>query len=128
MLHFWINKFGQFYSAAEIKRSVCLDKNHFFYFHPLRRDCSRLKGASQHRADTGQTSKGWGLFIDVSLVLARAFQYETILFRWMKIEITQLLFVQSMLNRSSHLSHRMKLAKLRLFIYSKLEPKISKIY
>ena len=46
----------------------------------------------------------------------------------MRIETTQLLFVQWMLNRSSDLSDRIKLAKFRLFIYSKLEPKISKIY
>ena len=44
----------------------------------------------------------------------------------MKIETTQLLFVQSMLNRSSDLSGRMKLVKFGLFIYSKLEPKTTK--
>ena len=60
--------------------------------------------------------------------MARPFQPKTILFQWMKIETTQLLFVQSMLNRSSDLSGRMKLAKFTLFIYSKLEPKINKIY
>ena len=72
--------------------------------------------------------KGRGLFIGVALVLSRPFQPETILFRWMKIETTQLLFVQSMLNRSSDLSGPIKQAKFRLFIYSKLEPKINKIY
>ena len=130
MLHFRINKhrnFGQFYRAAEIKWSVRLDKNHFFYFHSSKCDCSGLKGACQGRADTKQPSKGRGLFIDVALVLARSFQPKTILF-WMKIETTQLLFVQSMLNRSSDLSGRIKLAKFRLFIYSKLESKINKIY
>ena len=44
------------------------------------------------------------------------------LFRWMKIETTQLLFVQSLLNQLSDLSDHIKLAKVRLFIYSKLEP------
>ena len=43
----------------------------------------------------GNHQKGRGLFIDV----ARPFQPETILFRWLKIETTQLLFVQLMLNR-----------------------------
>ena len=62
------------------------------------------------------------------LVLARPFQPETILFWWMQIGTTQLLFVQSMLNRSSDHSGLIKLAKFRLFIYSKLEPKIDKIY
>ena len=71
--------------------------------------------------DNHQT--GRGLFIGVPLVLARPFQSETILFRWMKIETTQLLFVQSMLNRSSDLTGRIKLAKFRLLICSKLEPK-----
>ena len=130
MLHFRINKhpkFGQFYRTVEIKWSVCLDKNHFFYFHPSKRDCSRLKSACQRCADTGQHQNGQGFFVDVALLLARPFQPETILFRWMKIEIPQLLFVQSMLNRSSDLSGRVKLAKFRLFIYSKLEPKIKKI-
>ena len=48
----------------------------------------------------------------------------------MKIEITQLhvLFVQSLLNQSSDLNSRIKLAKFKLSIYSKLEPKINKIY
>ena len=45
----------------------------------------------------------------------------------MKIETTQLLFVQSMLNRSTDLSGRIKLAKFG-FVYSQLEPKINKIY
>ena len=36
----------------------CLDRNHFVYFHPSKRDCSRLKGACQRHADTGQPSKG----------------------------------------------------------------------
>ena len=76
----------------------------------------------------GNHQKGPGLFIGVALVLARPFQPQTILFRWMKIETTQLLFVQSMLNRSSNLSGSIKLAKFRLFIYSKLEPKINKSY
>ena len=77
----------------------------------------------------GNHQKGQGLFTDIALVLARPFQPETILFRWMKIETTQLLFVQSMLNRSSDLGDRIKPAKFRLFnIYSKLESKISKIY
>ena len=71
---------------------------------------------------------GLGLFTDVALALARPFQTETILFRWMKIETTQLLFGQSMLNRSSDLRGGIKLAKFRLFIYSKLEPEINKIY
>ena len=70
--------------------------------------------------------KGQGLFIHVALMLARPFQSETILFRSMKIETMQLLFVQSILNRSSNLSGRIKLAKIRLLIYSKLEPKIHK--
>ena len=39
-------------------RLVRLDKNHFFYFHPSKRDCSRLKGACQRRSDTGKPSKG----------------------------------------------------------------------
>ena len=56
------------------------------------------------------------------------FQTETILFQWMKIETTQLLFVQSMLNRSSDLSGCTRLAKFWLFINSKLEPKINKNY
>ena len=71
----------------------------------------------------GNHQKGRGLFIDVALVLKRPFQPRTILFRWMKIETTQLLFVQSMLNRLSDLSGRIKLAKIGLFIYSKVEPK-----
>ena len=44
------------------------------------------------------------------------FNSKQFLFRWMKIETTQLLFVQSMLNRSSDLSGLIKLAKFRLFI------------
>ena len=131
MVHFRINKhpkFGQFYRVAEIKCSVRLDKNHCFYFHPSKPDCSRLKSACQRCADTGNHQKGRGLFIDVALVLARPFQTETILFRWMKIETTQLIFLQSMLNRSSDLSGRIKLAKFRLFIYSNLDPKLNKIY
>ena len=99
-------------------RSIHLDKNHFFYFCPSKRDCSKLKGVWQRR---GNHPKGQGFFIGVAMVSARPFQPETILFRWMKIETTQLLFVQSMLNRSSDLSGRIKLAKFRLFIYSKLE-------
>ena len=75
----------------------------------------------------GNHQKGRGLFIDVALVLARPFQSKTIMFRWMEIETTQLFFVQSMLNRSSDLSGRIKLVKFRLFTYSKLEPKINKI-
>ena len=66
--------------------------------------------------------------MDVALVLARPFQPKAILFQWMKIERTQLHFVQSMLKRSSDLSGRKQLAKFRLFIYSKLEPKINKIF
>ena len=132
VLHFPINKyakFGKFYRATEVKRSVPLDKNHFFHFHPSKRNCSRLKGTCQQLADTGHYHQnGRGLFIDIALVLARLFQPETILFQWMKIETTQLLFVQSMLNRSFDLSGGIKLAKIRLFYYSKLEPKINKIY
>ena len=98
-------------------------KNHFFYFHPSKHDCSGLKGACQRRTDTGQLVCLMALFNDVFLmfvvlVLARPFQLETILFRWMKIETMQLLFIQSTLNRSSDLSSRIKLAKFRLFIYS----------
>ena len=51
----------------------------------------------------GNHQKDRGLFIGVAVVLARPFQPETILFRRMKIETTQLLFVQSMLNRSSRI-------------------------
>ena len=87
-----------------------------------------LKALINEALTPGNHQKGRGLSVDVVLVLARSFQPETILFRWMKIETTQLLFVQSMLNRSSDLSGRMKLAKFKLFIYSKLEPKINKIY
>ena len=76
----------------------------------------------------GNHQKGQGLFIDIALVLARPFQSETILFRWMKMETMQLLFVQSLLNRSSDLSDPIKLTKIRLFIHSKLEPKINKIF
>ena len=97
-------------------------------FNPSKRDCSELKGACQQRADTEQQVCLMMLFDDVALVLARPCRPETILFRWMKIETTQLLFVQSMLNRSSDLSGHVKLAKFRLFIYSKLEPKINKPY
>ena len=75
----------------------------------------------------GNYQKGWSLCIDVALVLVRPFQPKTILFRWMTIETPQLLFVQSMLNWSSDLSSHIKLAKFRLFIYSKPEPKINKI-
>ena len=71
---------------------------------------------------------GLGLFTDVALALARPFQTETILFQWMKIETTRLLFGQSMLNRSSDLRGCIELAKFRLFTYSKLEPEINKIY
>ena len=71
---------------------------------------------------------GLGLFNDVALALARPFQTETILFRWMKIETMQLLFGQWMLNRSSDLRGGIELAKFRLFIYSKLEPEIKKNY
>ena len=46
----------------------------------------------------------------------------------MKIETTQLLFGQSMLNQSFDLRGGIELAKFRLFIYSKLEPEINKIY
>ena len=45
-----------------------------------------------------------------------------------EIETTQLLFGQSMLNRSSDLRSGIELAKFRLFIYSKLMPEINKIY
>ena len=131
-LHFRINKqpkFGQLYGAAEIKWSVRLDKNQFFYFHPSKRDCSRLKSSCQRLADTGQPSKEPRfVYWHIALVLARPFQPKTILFRRMEIETTELLFVQSMLNRSSDLSGRIKLVKLKLFIDSKLEPKINKIY
>ena len=72
--------------------------------------------------------KGQGWFIGIVLVLARPFQPKTILFRWMKIETMQLLFVQPILNQSSDLSGCIKLAKSRLLTYSKLEPKINKIY
>ena len=71
---------------------------------------------------------GLGLFTDVALALARPFQTETILFQWMKIETTRLLFGQSMLNRSSDLRCCIELARFRLFVYSKLEPEINKIY
>ena len=71
---------------------------------------------------------GLGMFTDVALALARPFQTETILFQWMKIKTTRLLFGQSMLNRSSDLRGCTELAKFRLFIYSKLEPEINKIY
>ena len=71
---------------------------------------------------------GRGLFTDVALALARPFQTETILFRWTKIETTQVFSVQSMLNRSSDLRSSIKLANFRLFLYSKLEPAINKIY
>ena len=64
----------------------------------------------------GNHPKGCGLFIDVALVLVRPFQPETIPFRWMKVETTQLIFVQSMLIRSSDLKGHIKLAKFRLFI------------
>ena len=76
----------------------------------------------------GNHQRDRGLFIDVALVLAKSFQPETILFRWMKIETTQLLFVQSVVNQSSNLSDCIKLAKFSLLIYSKQEPKVSKIY
>ena len=75
-----------------------------------------------------QPSKGPRFVTDVALVLAKPFQPETILFRSMKVETTQLLFVQSVLNRSSDLRDSLKLARFRLFIYSKLEPKTSTIY
>ena len=71
---------------------------------------------------------GLGLFTDVALALTRPFQTETILFQWMKTEATRLLFGQSMLNRSSDLRGGIELAKFRLFIYSKLQPEINKIY
>ena len=74
---------ASFYKAPEIKRSVRLDKNHFFYFHPSKRDSSGLKGVCQRLFNEV-------CFDDVALVLARPFQSETILFRWMKIETTQL--------------------------------------
>ena len=72
---------------------------------------------------------GLGLFTDVALALARPFQTKTILFQWLKIETTQLLFGQSMmLNRSSDLRGSIELAKFRQLIYLKLDPEINKIY
>ena len=46
-------------------------------------------GSPEWRQEQGM---GLGLFTDVALVLARPFQTETILFQWMKIETTRLLF------------------------------------
>ena len=103
-----------------------------YHFYPCPHDKFGSKFLEKRPAPGNhQKDRGWS--IDVSLVLARPFKPKTILFRWMKIEAKQLeamqlLFVQSMLNRSSDLSSRIKLAKFRLFIYSKLEPKINKIY
>ena len=57
-----------------------LDRNHFFYFHPSKQNCSGLKGACQRRADTGQSVCLMALFNDVALMLARPFKLETILF------------------------------------------------
>ena len=131
MLHFWINKHpksNQFYRAAEIKWLVHLDKNHFSIFIHQNMIVLDWKALAKNALTLGNHQRGRGLFIGLAPVLARPFQPETIIFRWMKIETTQLLFVQSMLNQSSDLSDRIKLAKFRLFIYSKLEPKISKIY
>ena len=131
MLYFWINKrpkFGQFYKATDIKWSAGPVKNHFFYFHPSKRDCSRLKGDCQRRADTGQPSKGPRFVYWCCPGVGKALSTENNPIRWMKVETTQLLFVQSTLNQSPNLSDRIQLVKFRFFIYSKLEPKISKIY
>ena len=130
MLHFRINKylkFGQFHRAAKIKWSVRLDKNHFFYFHPSKRDCSRLKGACQQRADTGKPSKGSSFVYWCCCGVGKALSTRNNPVS-MDENRNNVLFLQSMLNRSSDPSGRIKLAKFWLFIYSNLDPKINNIY
>ena len=130
MLHFRINKnpkFGLFYKAAEIKWSVRLDKNHFGIFIHWNAIVPDWKALANDALTPGNGQKDRGLLIDIALVLVRPFQPKIILLQWIKIETAQLLFVQWMLNQSSDLSGRIKLAKFRLFIYWKLKPKINKI-
>ena len=81
--------------------------------------------ACHRRPDTGQPSKRSRFVYWRCSGVRKALQPKTILFHWMRIDTTQLPFVQSM---SSDLSVPIKLAKFGLFIYSKLEPKINKIY
>ena len=63
MLQLRINKqpkFGQFYTAAEIRWSVQRWLNekqlHCFYFHPSKQDCFELKGPCQHQDIIKETS------------------------------------------------------------------------
>ena len=83
---------------ATIKRvEVCLlALPSLFLISSIECDCFKWKGACQ---TPGNHQKGQGLFIGVALVLARLFQLETILFRWMKMETTQpylgCLFIQN---------------------------------
>ena len=57
ILCFWINKHPKCASFIGSRRSndwFIRIKNHSFYFHPSKRDCSGLKGACQRCADTGK--------------------------------------------------------------------------
>ena len=91
---------------------------------------SELKAACHRRADTEQPVRLMTLFNEVCLI--------TLPWCWQgPFNPKQSCFedenrnnvaaFSSMSNRSSDLSGRIKLAKFRLFIYSKLEPKI-KVY
>ena len=90
-----------------------------FYFCLLKQDCFGLKGPCQHQ---GNVNKQTSTVLMVALCQHVVGKHLSIAFRWMKIE--KVVFIQ--LNRSSDLSCPTKLAKFRLFIYSKMEHKINK--
>ena len=126
-LQFWINKrpkFGQFYTIAEVRWSVqhWLNKSScvvsiFIHWNRIVSGWNSL--ANTRAASINKRRLLWWL----PGSLASAFQSRTFTFRWMKID--KMVFIQT--NRSFDLSGPIKLAKFRVFIYSKMEHKINKI-
>ena len=97
MHHFLINKhpkFDQLYGPLRSNDRFVWIKTNFSIL--INRNAIVLDGKAlaNDSLTLDNHQKGRGFFIHVALVLARPFQPETILFRWMKIETTQLLFVQ----------------------------------
>ena len=96
----------------------------------LRASCSKLKGASQRRADTGQLSKGSRFDHWRCSCVGKALSTwnNPVSMDENSNKVAAFCSINIELIISDDLSGRIRLAKFRLFMYSKLEPKINKIY
>ena len=130
MLHFGISKhpkFDHFYGVAEIKWSVRLDENHFFFC--IRQNVIVLdwKALANGMLTPDNHQLGLGLFTDVALVLGKALSTQNNPVLKDENRNNAAAFVQLVLNQSSDLSSHIKLAKFRLFINQNWSLKFKKI-